>query len=50
MYLVFFCLQCAELGVKYLESMLCVRAPLMLNTKKDVTAKDTDMMQLLKEG
>lgn len=43
-------LQCAESGVKYLEAMLCVRSPLMMDAMTDVSAKNEDMMQLLKEG
>lgn len=43
-------LQCAESGVKYLEAMLCVRSPLMMDAMTDVSAKNEDLMQLLKEG
>lgn len=42
--------QCAESGVKYLEAMLCVRSPLMMDAMTDVSAKNEDLMQLLKEG
>lgn len=42
--------QSAESGVKYLEAMLCVRSPLMMDAVTDVSAKNEDMMQLLKKG
>ena len=43
-------LQCAESGVKYLESMLSVRSPLILDEQENVDVKDIDMVHLLKEG
>ncbi|XP_078353608.1 RAB7A-interacting MON1-CCZ1 complex subunit 1-like [Oculina patagonica] len=43
-------MQCAESGFKYLESMLCVRSPLVLDMQKNVEAKNADMVHLLREG
>jgi len=43
-------MECAESGVKYLESMLSVRSPLVLDEQENVDVKDIDMVHLLKEG
>ena len=43
-------IQCAESGVKYLESMLCVRLPVVLDGQESVEAKDADMVHLLRQG
>lgn len=43
-------LECTVSGVSYLESMLSVRAPLVLDDHKNVDVKDTDMIHLLTEG
>ena len=43
-------LQCAESGVIYLESMLSIRSPLVLDDHKNVNIKDADMVHLLQEG
>ena len=43
-------IQCAESGVKYLESMLCVRSPVVLDGQESVETKDADMVHLLRQG
>ena len=43
-------IQCAESGVKYLESMLCVRSPVTLDEQESVEMKDADMVHLLRQG
>lgn len=43
-------MQCAESGVKYLESMLCVRSPVTLDGQESVEMKDADMVHLLRQG
>ena len=47
---ILYSIQCAVSGVMYLESMLSVRLPLVLDEHKNVGVRDNDMVHLLKEG